>query len=177
MRYWHGYLSLASCKWFAYGPADATATPSSLAPVKSRMVYLSGASLPRLSWKKRLLNSDSSHCIVSCNISYVNDWYLVNSINHSYGNSNKQEGQHLLTGQHASNFRLLANQWAQRRLVTQWRHSCRAIRLSVCNAGVSNAGQSLWVQISRNGATPCQYIDTTRKAIDCATTLPLRVYI
>jgi len=26
-----------------YGPADATATPSSLAPVKSRMVYLSGA--------------------------------------------------------------------------------------------------------------------------------------
>jgi len=24
-----------------------------------------------------------------------------------------------------------------------------------------------------NGAIPCQYIDTTRKAIDCATTLPL----
>jgi len=24
---------------------------------------------------------------------------------------------------------------------------------------------------------PCQYIDTTRKAIDCATTLPLRVFI
>jgi len=35
-----------------HGPADATATPSSLAPVKSRMVYLSDASLPRLSWKK-----------------------------------------------------------------------------------------------------------------------------
>jgi len=35
-----------------YGPADATATPSSLAPVKSRMVYLSGTGLPRLSWKK-----------------------------------------------------------------------------------------------------------------------------
>jgi len=28
-----------------------------------------------------------------------------------------------------------------------------------------------------NGATPCQYIDTTRKAIDCATTLPLTVFI
>jgi len=28
-----------------------------------------------------------------------------------------------------------------------------------------------------NGATPCQYIDTTRKAIDCATTLPLIVII
>ena len=31
-----------------------------------------------------------------------------------------------------------------------------------------------------NGATPCQYIkliDTTRKAVDCATTLPLTVFI
>jgi len=33
-------------------PADATAIPSSLASVKSAMVYLSGASLPRLSWKR-----------------------------------------------------------------------------------------------------------------------------
>ena len=52
MGYWHGYLSRVWCKWFAYGPADATATPSSLVSVKSRMVYLSGAGLPRLSWKK-----------------------------------------------------------------------------------------------------------------------------
>jgi len=28
-----------------------------------------------------------------------------------------------------------------------------------------------------NGATPCQYIDTARKAIDCATTLLLTVFI
>jgi len=35
---------------FAYGPADANATPSSLASLKSRMVYISGASLARLSW-------------------------------------------------------------------------------------------------------------------------------
>jgi len=35
-----------------YGPADATATPLCLAPVKSRMFYLSGAGLPTLSWKK-----------------------------------------------------------------------------------------------------------------------------
>jgi len=34
VRYWHGYLSGARCKWSAYGPADATATPSSLTPVK-----------------------------------------------------------------------------------------------------------------------------------------------
>jgi len=30
MRCWHCYLSGARCNWFAYGPADATATPSSL---------------------------------------------------------------------------------------------------------------------------------------------------
>jgi len=41
-----------STEGLAYGPADATASPSSLAPVKSRMVYLSGAGLPRLSWEK-----------------------------------------------------------------------------------------------------------------------------
>jgi len=52
VRFWRGYLSGVSCKWFAYDPADAIATPSSLAPVKSRMVCLSGAGLPRLSWKK-----------------------------------------------------------------------------------------------------------------------------
>jgi len=28
-----------------------------------------------------------------------------------------------------------------------------------------------------NGATSCQYVDTTGKAIDCATTLPLTVFI
>jgi len=34
-------------------------------------------------------------------------------------NKAEQEGQHLLTGQRAANFRLLANQLAERRLVTQ----------------------------------------------------------
>jgi len=33
-------------------PADATATPSSLVPVETRMAYLSHATWPRLSWKK-----------------------------------------------------------------------------------------------------------------------------
>jgi len=37
-----------------YGPADATATQSSFASVKSRMVYLSGDGLPRSSWKKAI---------------------------------------------------------------------------------------------------------------------------
>jgi len=49
VRYWRDYRSGVRCKWFAYGPADTT---SSLAPVKSRMVYLSGTGLLRLSWKK-----------------------------------------------------------------------------------------------------------------------------
>ena len=60
-----------------------------------------------------------------------------------------QEGRHPLTGQRAANFSLLANQWAERRLVTQWHHGCRAMRRSVCNAGASNGGRSLCVQISR----------------------------
>ena len=34
-------------------------------------------------------------------------------------NREEQEGQHPLTGQSAANFRLLANQSAERRLVTQ----------------------------------------------------------
>jgi len=55
VRYWCGYLSGARCKWFAYGPADATVT-SSLVAVKSRLVHLFGAGLSRLSWKKRTLN-------------------------------------------------------------------------------------------------------------------------
>ena len=49
---------------------------------------------------------------------------------------------------------ILANQWADRRQVTQWRHGCRAMRRSVCNAGDSNAGRSLCVQISRERSYP-----------------------
>jgi len=53
---WHGCLSGASCKWFAYSPADATATPSSLVSLKSRMVNLPFwcwlTKNPRLSWKR-----------------------------------------------------------------------------------------------------------------------------
>ena len=39
MRYWRGYLSGARCKWFACGPANATASTSSLASLKSRLVW------------------------------------------------------------------------------------------------------------------------------------------
>jgi len=55
MGYWCGYLSVWSVVQMLHMVQlmrDATATPSSLALVKSRMVYLSGDGLPRLSWKK-----------------------------------------------------------------------------------------------------------------------------
>jgi len=53
----------------------------------------------------------------------------------------------------------------------------RAMRRSVCNARASNGGWSLCVQISKERSYPRQYIDTTRKAIDCATTVPLTVFM
>ena len=52
IRCWSGYLSAARCKWFAYCPADATDTSSSLASLKSRLVTLSGPGLPRFSRKR-----------------------------------------------------------------------------------------------------------------------------
>ena len=62
----------------------------------------------------------------------------------------------------------------------------QAMRRSVCNAGASNAGSTppltqlycrntFAFRYQGNGATPCQYIDTTRKAIDCA--MSLRVFL
>ena len=57
-----------------------------------------------------------------------------------------------------ANFRLLANQWAEHRLVKQWRHGCRAMRRSVCNSGASNAGRSLCVQIPRERSYPLPMI-------------------
>ena len=48
------------CKGFAYDPADATATPSSLAPLKSRMVLPFRCRLTQVVQEKRLLNGRSS---------------------------------------------------------------------------------------------------------------------
>ena len=45
------YLSGAKCRWSAYGPADATATQSSLAKVKSRMVLPFWYRLTQVAWK------------------------------------------------------------------------------------------------------------------------------
>jgi len=53
---WHGYLSAARCKWFAYGPADATVTSSSLASLNSRMVLPFWWWLTQVVLEQRLLN-------------------------------------------------------------------------------------------------------------------------
>ena len=58
VRCWCSFLPGARCKWFAYGPADATATPSSLASLRSRMLDFFGVDLPRLSLEKRPLKMD-----------------------------------------------------------------------------------------------------------------------
>jgi len=53
---WRGYLSGARCKYFAYGPADATAIPSSLAPAKSRLVLPFWCRLTQIVLQKRPLS-------------------------------------------------------------------------------------------------------------------------
>ena len=49
-------LSALRCKWFAYGPADATATPSSLASLKTRMLIPFWCQLTQVVVEKRPLN-------------------------------------------------------------------------------------------------------------------------
>jgi len=75
VRYWCGYLSAARCKWFAYGPADATTTPSSLTPVKSRMVYSFWCQLTQGVPDKRPLNGHTSS---SNSSSKYNTWLVIN---------------------------------------------------------------------------------------------------
>jgi len=56
LRCWRGYLSAARCKRFAHDPADASATPSSLASFKSRLVLPVWCQLTQVVMEKRLLN-------------------------------------------------------------------------------------------------------------------------
>ena len=72
MGYWRGYLSGVWCKWFAYGPADATATPSSLASVKSRSVNLC-CWLTKVVLENRPLNTCVFVCVCcsTCNCTCV----------------------------------------------------------------------------------------------------------
>jgi len=56
VRCWHGYLSGARCKWFEYGPADATTTLLSLASLKSKLVSPFRYQLIQIVLEKRPLN-------------------------------------------------------------------------------------------------------------------------
>ena len=62
---WWGTGVVICLKWEANdlhdSPVDVTATPSALAPVKYRMVYLSGAGLPKIQW--HLFSSHSVHSV------------------------------------------------------------------------------------------------------------------
>jgi len=72
MRYWHGYLCAAQCKWFAHDPAEANATSSFLSLLKSKVVNLLFWSWPTHSvLKKRLLNWHSASHFISCLVGHV----------------------------------------------------------------------------------------------------------
>ena len=78
VRYWRGYLSGARCKWFAYGPADATATSSPLAPVKPEWFTFLVPAYPGCPGK-RMLNgcSTSSRNSLPINQSVANLYSAV----------------------------------------------------------------------------------------------------
>jgi len=52
-----GYLSAARCRLFAYGSADNTAIPQSLASFKSRLILPFWNRLTQVVLEKRLLNA------------------------------------------------------------------------------------------------------------------------
>jgi len=67
MRCWRGYLSVSRCKRSAYASADVTATPASLASLKSRMVWPFWCRLTEIVPEKRPLNGcllSSYHCLL-----------------------------------------------------------------------------------------------------------------
>ena len=56
MRCWHGCLCGVRCKWFAYGPADATVTLSSLASLESTLAKPFWCQLTQVVLEKRPLS-------------------------------------------------------------------------------------------------------------------------
>jgi len=74
MRCQHGHLSGARCKWFAHSPPDATATLSSLASLKSRLVSPFWCRLTQVVLEERPLHGCLSVCLVH---SLRPDWSLL----------------------------------------------------------------------------------------------------
>jgi len=53
-----------------------------------------------------------------------------------------------------------------------------ALQGKMCQNSLPSGGVGhLKPRFQGEGVVPCQYVDTVRKAIDCATTLPLTVFI
>ena len=95
---------------------DVQAVPSAISKVQSNSVKAKPATSRLLSWTCTF-ESDRPNIGRKVNLC-IHSFFMSRLV---------QEGQHPLTRQRAANIRLLANQWAERRLVTQWRHGCRAI--------------------------------------------------
>jgi len=57
-------------------------------------------------------------------------------------------------------------------------HTVEALQGKMCQNSLPSGGVGHFEpRFHGKGSFPCQYTDTTRKAIDCTTTLPLRVFI
>ena len=63
MRCWRGYLSAVRYKCFAYHPADATATPSSLASLKSRFIKPFWCRLTQVIMQKAAVKAGVPVCV------------------------------------------------------------------------------------------------------------------
>jgi len=75
-----------------------------------------------------------------------------------------------------TNFRLLANQWAERRLVMQWRHGCRAMRRSVQRRCFQWGSVPLRSDIKGTELPPATMLIPLERQLN-ATTLSLTVFI
>ena len=85
MRCWRGYLSGARWKWLAHGPADASAIPSSLGSLKSRMVSPFWCQLTQVVLEKKLLNGCLSvkprlHDTTGCQTGLTTGWMCAYTI-------------------------------------------------------------------------------------------------
>ena len=88
----------------------------------------------------------------------------------------EQDGQHPLTGQRGQ-FQVTGQPVSRTQASDAMTSRLPRYEAKCVQRRCFHAGRSLCVQISRERSyTPCQYIDT-RKATDCATTLPLTVFI
>jgi len=77
---WLSVWSEVQIKWFVYGPADTTVTPSCLDSLKSRMVWpfwsLYSACFPGLSWERARPSNRCLSCFYQLGILLLFHYYL-----------------------------------------------------------------------------------------------------